>query len=493
MVTSNPPPHDTSRSAAPRRSARRAGARAVVVAAATVLALLGSAAGAGATPIQVDQPPATTTTTPSPTTSTTTPSTTVPPPTTAPESSTPDGPRPTTTTPGSSATVPPGRARNLPISPVVLDAASIDRLTAEARILAEQARAAELAAAAGRTAEARAVLATAQADLDSAVALEETAGVITVERRREVDAARRRIAGIAADAYMRVGTDRDDLLSRLRVGTGGTDPGYVDAQNTRIFADQALRATRADLARGEEQLRVAEAEERAAERSVEDRRVVADQRQGAVVALEAAEAAVRDRPIEVEVTANVASLLEATGPTILGESLVGAEDMAAFVRARGRPHPTVDVEELALAFVDEGGAEGVRADLAWVQSILETGWFSFANSMVYPGDHNYAGVGACDSCSRGFIFDTPQLGARAQMQLLKAYADPTTTAASLARPSVLRPPERLSVRGCCSTWMALAGVWATNREYGVKILTLYDELLRFSAQRRSAAPVPPPA
>jgi hypothetical protein len=140
---------------------------------------------------------------------------------------------------------------------VVLDAASIDRLTAEARILAEQARAAELAAAAGRTAEARAVLATAQADLDSAVALEETAGVITFERRREVDAARRRIAGIAADAYMRVGTDRDDLLSRLRVGTGGTDPGYVDAQNTRIFADQALRATRADLARVQENLRQA--------------------------------------------------------------------------------------------------------------------------------------------------------------------------------------------------------------------------------------------
>ena len=43
--------------------------------------------------------------------------------------------------------------------------------------------------------------------------------------------------------------------------------------------------------------------------------------------------------------------------------------------------------------------------------------------------------------------------------------------------------------------MALAGVWATNRQYGVKILTIYDQLLQFAADRRAAAPpsaAPPP-
>jgi len=360
-------------------------------------------------------------------------------------------------------------------------------LTVEARRFAELARDADLAAAVAATEAARGERATAQADLDSAGALAETAAAITAERRQVTESARQRIAGIAADAYMRVGTDRDDVLSRLRIGSGGTDPGYVDAQQTKVFADQALAATRTDLQQGERDLAAAVEEQQQADRSVTDRTALVDQRTAVVAALEATEVAIRNRPIEAQVTANVASLLEATGPTLLGESLVGAEDLAAFVRARGRPHPTVNVEELAVFFLDEGGAEGIRADLAWVQSILETGWFSFANSMVYPADHNYAGVGACDSCSRGFIFDTPQLGARAQMQLLKAYADPTTTAASLARPSVLRPPERLSVRGCCSTWMALAGVWATNQEYGVKILTLYDDLLRFSAQRQASA------
>ncbi|MBM3661719.1 MAG: hypothetical protein FJW94_02325 [Actinobacteria bacterium] len=383
--------------------------------------------------------------------------------------------------------VPPSRPKPPPISTVQLDLASIQQLTVEARRFAELARDADLAAAVAATEAARGERATAQADLDSAGALAETAAAITAERRQVTESARQRIAGIAADAYMRVGTDRDDVLSRLRIGSGGTDPGYVDAQQTKVFADQALAATRTDLQQGERDLAAAVEEQQQADRSVTDRTALVDQRTAVVAALEATEVAIRNRPIEAQVTANVASLLEATGPTLLGESLVGAEDLAAFVRARGRPHPTVNVEELAVFFLDEGGAEGIRADLAWVQSILETGWFSFANSMVYPADHNYAGVGACDSCSRGFIFDTPQLGARAQMQLLKAYADPTTTAASLARPSVLRPPERLSVRGCCSTWMALAGVWATNQEYGVKILTLYDDLLRFSAQRQASA------
>ncbi|MFM7508433.1 MAG: glucosaminidase domain-containing protein, partial [Actinomycetota bacterium] len=395
--------------------------------------------------------------------------------------------------------VPPSRPKPPPISPVQLDLASIQQLTVEARRFAELARDADLAAALAATEAARGERATAQADLDSASALAETAAAITAERRQVTESARQRIAGIAADAYMRVGTDRDDVLSRLRIGSGGTDPGYVDAQQTKVFADQALAATRTDLQQGERDLAAAVEEQEQADRSVTDRTALVEQRTAVVAALEAAEVVIRNRPIEAQVTANVASLLEATGPTLLGESLVGAEDLAAFVRARGRPHPSVNVEELAMFFLDEGGAEGIRADLAWVQSILETGWFSFANSMVYPADHNYAGVGACDSCSRGFIFDTPQLGARAQMQLLKAYADPTTTAASLARPSVLRPPERLSVRGCCATWMALAGVWATNQEYGVKILTLYDDLLRFSAQRQASAAaagpstvVPPP-
>ncbi len=380
----------------------------------------------------------------------------------------------------------------LPTSPVRLDPVSIDQLLAEARIRAPQARDAEVAVVVARVADAQASLDLASTDLAAAEALERTASSITAERDRTVGSFRRQLGVLAADAYMRVGTARDDTLSRLRVGTGGQDPGYVDAQQTRVYADHAVAATRADLADAERSLSDAAAAERAAEATVEERRGVVASRSTVVAELREAEAELRSRPLDPEVEANVVSLFDATGPTILGTSLVTAEDLAAFARANGRAHPSVDVEALAVHFIDEGAAEGVRADLAWVQSLLETGWFSFTGSMVEPGDHNYAGIGACDSCTRGYIFATPQLGARAQIQLLRTYADATATAATLARPPASRAPEKVYVRGCCATWMSLAGVWATNRQYGIKILTLYDQLLRSTVERRQqAAPAEP--
>ena len=179
--------------------------------------------------------------------------------------------------------------------------------------------------------------------------------------------------------------------------------------------------------------------------------------------------------------------VDGLGPTILGETILSAEDLAAFSARRSGTAPSVDLLELAQLFVLEGTAEGVRADIAWAQSILETGNFGYRNSMVSTSDHNYAGIGACDSCSSGFRYDSPQMGVRAQMQLLHTYADDNLTSDDLAFPPAGRTPERSSVRGCCDTWMELSGVWATGPGYGVKILTIYNEMLAFAAQRQRDA------
>ena len=75
------------------------------------------------------------------------------------------------------------------------------------------------------------------------------------------------------------------------------------------------------------------------------------------------------------------------------------------------------------------------------------------------------------------------------MQLLRTYADPVVTGATLARPSVGKLPELVGVRGCCTTWMALSGVWATGPQYGNKILAVYDQMLRFAVARRAGGQV----
>ncbi len=175
------------------------------------------------------------------------------------------------------------------------------------------------------------------------------------------------------------------------------------------------------------------------------------------------------------------------GPTIMGETLLSPEDLAAFSARRSGAAPSVDLLELARLFVLEGTAEGVRADIAWAQSILETGNFGYRGSMVATSDNNYAGIGACDSCSGGFRYGTPQMGVRAQVQLLHTYADDNLTASDLAFPPAGKPPESSSVRGCCDTWMELSGVWATGPGYGVKILTIYNDMLAFAAERQREA------
>ena len=80
------------------------------------------------------------------------------------------------------------------------------------------------------------------------------------------------------------------------------------------------------------------------------------------------------------------------------------------------------------------------------------------------------------------------------MQLLHAYADKTLSITDLANPAVGANPDRLSVRGCCPTWNKLTGTWATDPNYGPKLMTVYVSMLQYAtAQRTAALAVPAPA
>ena len=276
------------------------------------------------------------------------------------------------------------------------------------------------------------------------------------------------IAG-AGDALLAVRWDRD-VASRQVLGSAALAATHQRAEAARDLV-AGLEASLADAQQVQQQ--VAE---------------VAGAAQTAVRAVR--EELGRERSRTQEAVALAGQVWDGTPAlvelTVMGDTLVSAEDMAAFVASRGRPHPGVDVVALAELFVQEGQAEGVRADVAFVQSILETGWFSYTGSMVAWDDYNYAGIGACDSCTRGYLFADEREGVRAQMQLLRTYATKGLTSADLAHPPARLRPESSSVRGCCASWMALSGVWATGTSYGVKILTLYRELVDFAGARASA-------
>ena len=176
------------------------------------------------------------------------------------------------------------------------------------------------------------------------------------------------------------------------------------------------------------------------------------------------------------------SLLDQESPSILGPSLLSADELVGWYTASGRQaHLTVPLATLAAVFESIGAADGVRADIAFAQSVLETDYFGFPSfGQVAVTDNNFAGIGACDSCATGESFPDPVTGVTAQMQLLHAYA---TTTQSVPGPL----PGPFSVAGCCPTWMDLSGVWATATDYGVNILKLYQSMVLWALSHRTAA------
>ena len=147
---------------------------------------------------------------------------------------------------------------------------------------------------------------------------------------------------------------------------------------------------------------------------------------------------------------------------------------------------TVPLDVLARTFVEEGAAEGVTGDIAFMQSIVETAWFRFSGS-VPASSHNFAGIGATDANPAPAVFPDARTGVRAQVQHLRAYADPAAYACAVPPLSnaCVDPRFHLVVpKGKATTWNQMGnGNWATSPTYGANILSLYDEALRFHGLR----------
>lgn len=165
--------------------------------------------------------------------------------------------------------------------------------------------------------------------------------------------------------------------------------------------------------------------------------------------------------------------------TLMGQSrLTGAQMAAWFAKQGVTPAIAISITDLANIFVDEGNAQNVRGDIAFAQSVLETGWFAYRGSMVKPTDNNFSGLGACDTCSRGAIFKTPEEGVRAQIQHLWVYGDPKATAAGVARPLVDPRFAKVSPAGKSPLWETMGcGNWATGTDYAKQVLGLYNKML----------------
>jgi N-acetylmuramoyl-L-alanine amidase len=80
---------------------------------------------------------------------------------------------------------------------------------------------------------------------------------------------------------------------------------------------------------------------------------------------------------------------------IMGTSILSAEQMVTFL-LKNNPQPKLNGMnplEFCKLYIEEGNSEGIRGDIAFCQSIHETGFFSF-QGIVLPDQCNYSGIGA---------------------------------------------------------------------------------------------------
>ena len=163
---------------------------------------------------------------------------------------------------------------------------------------------------------------------------------------------------------------------------------------------------------------------------------------------------------------------------IMGNAVATAEQMKAYLKAKN-PGVAQSVLDMVPLYLSEGKAEGVRGDIAFAQSCLETGNFTFSGSAVTLSQNNFCGMGVTSNGMKGNSFDTPQLGIRAQVQHLKAYAS-----TDALKNACIDPRFKYVTRGCAEyvEWLGQkenpdGKGWAAGAGYGEKILSILKGIL----------------
>lgn len=132
-----------------------------------------------------------------------------------------------------------------------------------------------------------------------------------------------------------------------------------------------------------------------------------------------------------------------------------------------------EIKKFARIYIEEARAEGINSDVAFAQMCLETGYLTFGN-LVQPEWHNYCGLGAMDAEHPGERFDSPQLGVRAHIQHLQAYA--TTEEVKLNKPLVDPRYNWVHKTKFIEDIFGLTGTWAMDPNYAAKLERILQEM-----------------
>ena len=158
---------------------------------------------------------------------------------------------------------------------------------------------------------------------------------------------------------------------------------------------------------------------------------------------------------------------------ILDKGLLTADQLAAFFLLNNPEESLEHITVFAQYYIDEAAAEGINSDVAFAQMCLETGYLRFGG-LVQPEFHNYCGLGAMDAEHPGEVFETEELGVRAHIQHLQAYA--TTPDIELHKELVDPRYNWVHKTKFIEDITGLTGSWATDPLYDQKIEAILQRM-----------------
>ena len=181
--------------------------------------------------------------------------------------------------------------------------------------------------------------------------------------------------------------------------------------------------------------------------------------------------------------------------SIADKAVATVEQMTAYIK---RINP--NAPDLAALFISEGEIEGIRGDIAFAQSCLETGNFAFSGGTAVTLDqNNFCGMGVVQLGVKGISYKTPQDGIRAQIQHLKAYANELPLVNPIVIPTIGEARFRFVQRGVAPyvEWLGQqenpqGRGWATGAGYGAKILNILSRILETTVSTTPSIPTPTP-
>ena len=170
---------------------------------------------------------------------------------------------------------------------------------------------------------------------------------------------------------------------------------------------------------------------------------------------------------------------------IMGNSNVTVQEMVDYFNASGEEYPAEElsgggadsIETFCQMYYDEATAEGVRPEVAFAQTMKETGVLQYGGDASIE-QFNFAGLGTTGNGVPGNSYPDVQTGIRAQIQHLKAYA----TADSLNQECVDDRYEYVK-KGSAPyvQWLGQQenpeGLgWATGDNYGYDIVGMIEDM-----------------